>query len=157
AGVTVSFNPSSAPGTSSTVTFTAASNAALISSSVLITGTSGGITHTTNLNLTVQPPLNDFSLSADSPTMNLGGTATTSVVLTPQGVFNGMVTLSISGVPGGITASFNPNPTTSTSTLTFVASNSAPLGTHTLNLTGTSGSISHTIIIHLTVNQVQGP
>ena len=156
-GVTASFSPASASGTSSTVTFTATSSAALISSSVLITGTSGGLTHTTNVNLTVQPPLNDFSLSADSPTINLGGTATGNVVVTPQGIFNGSVTLGLSGVPGGVTASFSPNPTTSTSTLTFVASSSAALGTATLNLTGTSGSITHSILIHLTVNQVQNP
>lgn len=153
-GVTATFSPASTTGTFTVVTFTAAANASLISSAVSITGVSG-LTHSTTINLTVQPPLNDFSLSADSPTVNQGGTATGTVTVTPMGIFAGSVTLSLSGVPGGVTATFSPNPTTGASVLSIAATPTATLGTATLNLTGTSGSISHSILIHLTVNQVQ--
>ncbi len=156
-GVIATFSPASATGTFSTVAFTASSNAALISSSVLITGTSGGLTHTTNINLTVQPPLNDFSLSADSPTIVQGGSGSTTVTITPQGIFNGSVALSANGIPGGVTATFTPASTTTTSALKFTATANASLGIATISITGTSGNISHTITIHLTVNQASTP
>jgi len=157
-GVTAAFSPASGSGGSfSVVTFTAASGAALISSAVTITGTSGSLSHTTTINLTFKPPVNDFSLSADSPTITQGGSGSTTVTVTPMGIFNGSVALSANGVPGGVTATFNPSSTTTTSTLTFTATANASLGTATISIAGASGNISHTIIIHLTVNQVQNP
>jgi hypothetical protein len=156
-GVTAVFSPASTNGSFSTVTFTASSGAAVISSSVLITGASGNLTHTTSINLTVQPPLNDFALTADSPTIVQGGSGSTTVTVTPQGIFSGSVALSAGGVPGGVTAMFAPASTTTSSTLTFTATSTASLGIATISITGTSGGISHTITIHLTVNQVQNP
>jgi uncharacterized membrane protein len=156
-GVTATFSPASATGTFSVVTFTASSSATLISSQVMITGTSGSLRHTTSINLTVQPPLNDFSLSAGSPTITQGGTGSTTVTITPMGIFNGSVALSANGVPGGVTATFSPASATTSSTLTFAATSTASLGIATISITGTSGNISHTIQIHLTVNQVTNP
>jgi uncharacterized membrane protein len=156
-GVTATFSPASTNGSFSVVTFTASSTAALISSQVMITGTSGSLNHTTSINLTVQPPLDDFSLSAGSPTIAQGGTGTTTVTITPMGIFNGSVALSANGVPGGVTATFSPASATTSSTLTFTATGTASLGIATISITGTSGNISHTIQIHLTVNQVQNP
>jgi len=156
-GVTASFSPASTTGSFSIVTFSASSSASLISSQVTITGTSGNLSHTTSINLTVQTPLNDFSLSADSPTIVQGGTGSTKVTITPMGIFNGSVALSANGVPGGVTATFNPASATTNSTLTFTATSTAALGIATIAITGASGNISHTIQIHLTVNQVQNP
>jgi uncharacterized membrane protein len=156
-GVTATFSPASATGSFSVVTFTASGTAALISSQVMITGTSGSLSHTTSINLTVQPPLDDFSLSAGSPTITQGGTGSTTVTITPMGIFNGSVALSANGVPGGVTATFSPASATTSSTLTFTATSTASLGIATITITGTSGNISHTIQIHLTVNQVTNP
>ena len=156
-GVSATFSPASGSGSFSVVTFTASPGAALISSAVTITGSSGSLSHTTTINLTVQPPVNDFSLSADSPTITQGGSGSTTVTVTPMGIFNGSVALSANGVPGGVTATFNPPSTTTTSTLTFTATANASLGIATISITGTSGNISHNILIHLTVNQVQNP
>lgn len=157
AGVTAAFSPASTSGSFTVVTFTASSSASLISSQVTITGTSGSLTHTTSINLTVQTPLDDFSLSAGSPTITQGGSGSTTVTITPMGIFNGSVALSANGVPGGVTATFSPASATTTSTLTFTATSSASLGIATISITGTSGNISHTIQIHLTVNQAQNP
>jgi PKD repeat protein len=53
-GVTASFSPSSTTG-SSTLTFTASSTATTGTKAVTITGTSGSLSHSTTLNLTVNP------------------------------------------------------------------------------------------------------
>ncbi len=52
-GVTVSLNPSSTTGTTSTAIFTASSTAAIGVATVTITGTGGGLTRTASINITV--------------------------------------------------------------------------------------------------------
>jgi len=66
--------------------------------------------------------------------------------------FSGSVSLSASGLPAGVTASFSPSSTTTTSTLTLTASSTATTGTATVTITGTSGSLTHTTPVTLTVN-----
>ena len=58
---------------------------------------------------------------------------------------------SVSGLPSGVTASFSPNPATGFSTLTLAANSSVPLGTKTLTITGTSGNLTATTTLILTV------
>jgi hypothetical protein len=153
-GVTASFNPGSTT-TSSTVTFTASSTATTGTATVTITGTSGTLTHSTTISLTVNAvAAPDFSLSA-SPTsvsINQGGSGTSTITVTPVNGFNSSVSLSASGLPSGVTASFNPASTTGTSTLTLTASSTATTGAATVTVTGTSGSLTHTTTIALTVN-----
>ena len=69
--------------------------------------------------------------------------------------FAGNVTLVVSGLPSGVTASFNPNPTAGTSVLTLTASNAASLGSTTFTITGTSGSFTASTSIVLTVTPVE--
>jgi hypothetical protein len=106
------------------------------------------------------PPSNpDFSLSASPSSVSVtqGSSASTTITVNPSGGFTGSVTLSASGLPSGVTASFGTNPTTSTSSVTFTASATAATGTSTVTITGTSGSLTHTTTISLTVNaQVVG-
>jgi hypothetical protein len=153
-GVTASFNPGSTT-TNSTVTFTASSTATTGTSTVTITGTSGSLTHTTTITLTVNAAATpDFSLSASptSVTINLGASGTSTITVTPKNGFTGSVSLSASGLPSGVTASFNPTSTTGTSTLTLTAASTATTGAATVTVTGTSGSLTHTTTISLTVN-----
>ena len=96
----------------------------------------------------------DFSLSVSPSTLSItpglaGGTRT--ITVTDQGGFAGSVSLVASGLPTGVTASFNPTSTTTTSILTLTASALAPAGTATVTITGTSGSLTHTTTIALTV------
>ncbi|HLQ49952.1 MAG TPA: chitinase, partial [Terriglobales bacterium] len=66
--------------------------------------------------------------------------------------FSGSVALSVSGVPTGATASFNPASVSgSESSTLIVATGTAAAGTYTLTITGTSGSITHTSSATLTV------
>ena len=67
------------------------------------------------------------------------------------GGFSGSVTLAASGLPTGVTASFDTNPTTSSSVITLAASSSAAAGTSTVTITGTSGSLTASTAIALTI------
>src|SRR6516162_5114305 len=120
-GVTANFNPPSAT-SASTLTLTAASNAATGTVTLTITGVSGTLTHTTTLTLTVNAPVvPDFSLSASPASLSItqGNAGSSTITVNPVNGFSGSVGLSVSGLPSGVTASFNPTSTTSTSTLTL--------------------------------------
>src|SRR5262249_4013684 len=100
------------------------------------------------------PAQPNFSLSASpaSLTVKQGSSATSTITVNPVNGFSGSVALSASGLPAGVTASFNPSSTTSSSTLPLTASSTAAPGTATVTVTGTSGSLSHTANISLTVS-----
>src|SRR5205814_711474 len=115
-----------------------------------ITGTSGTQTATTMLSLGVYVPT--FTLSGvGNVDIGQGSSSFTSVWIYPQYGFNGSVTLSTSGLPSGVTASFSPNPTTGNSTLTFSASSTASLGQYSITVTGTSGSQTASVTLTLGV------
>jgi hypothetical protein len=149
-GVTATFGTD--PTTySSTILFTVASTAAVGSSTLTITGTSGSLTQTSTLTLTVAAPT--FSLYGPySLSVNQGANANSSVTVSPQYGFAGNVSLSASGLPDGVTATFSPNPTTGASTLTISASSTAAAGTTTFSITGTSGSITQSVQAQIVVN-----
>jgi len=159
-GVTAAFNPTSTA-TSSTLTLTASSTATLGTATVTITGTSGSLVATTTVALTVKAPATpNFAISASpaSLTVKPGGNGTSTITITSQNSFNSATTLSASGLPSGVTASFATNPVTppangtATSVLTLTASSTATLGTATVTVTGTSGSLVHSATIALTVS-----
>ncbi|MFZ3342674.1 MAG: choice-of-anchor D domain-containing protein [Terriglobales bacterium] len=101
----------------------------------------------------------DFSLTANPSSVSVaqGSTATSQITVVPVNGFNGTVNLSATGLPSGVTAGFSPNPTSSTSTLTFTASGSATKGTSTVTVSGTSGALTNTTTIQLTVAAGSGP
>ena len=156
-GVTATFSPNPATG-SSKLTLTASGTALTGTVILTITGTSGNLTHTTSVSLTVNaaPPSPDFSLSASPNSLSIvqgGAGGNTTIALTPSNGFNGSVGLAVtSALPSGVSAGFNPNPTTGNSTLTLAASSTATVGTVTVTVTGTSGSLTHTTTVSLTVN-----
>lgn len=96
----------------------------------------------------------DFSLSVApaSQTVVAGNSTTYTTTITPSNGFSGSVTLSASGLPGGASASFNPNPASSSSTLTVGTSSTTPAGSYTVTVTGTSGSLTHAASTSLVVN-----
>ncbi|HET7184318.1 MAG TPA: protease pro-enzyme activation domain-containing protein [Terriglobales bacterium] len=150
-GVTASFNPATAA-TSSTLTFAASGTAAIGTTVVTITGTSGSLTRQTQITLTVNPPPS-YTLSASPSSLNViqGGQSSSTITINPLNGFSGTVALSASGLPSGVTASFNPASTTGTSTLTFTAGATAVTGSVIVTITGTSGSLTASTTISLTV------
>jgi endo-1,4-beta-xylanase len=153
-GVTATFNPASTTGTSSTLTLAASGTAATGMVSVTVTGTGGGLTRATTLVLTVNAA-QDFTLSANpsSLTVNQGASAASTLSITRVGGFAGSVTFSASGLPSGVTASFNPPSTTgASSTVTFTASSAATLGSANVAITATGDALTRTTTIALTVS-----
>ncbi|HEU6447322.1 MAG TPA: cellulase family glycosylhydrolase, partial [Verrucomicrobiae bacterium] len=95
----------------------------------------------------------DFNLSASpsSLTVNGGSSGTSTITAAPFGGLNGVYTLSASNLPGGVTATFSPNPTTGSSIATLTASSNVTSGTTNVTITATSGLLSHTTTIALTL------
>lgn len=101
-------------------------------------------------------PSPDFSLSlsAGSLSVTAGGAAgTDSLSATGLNGFSGSIQVTVSGVPSGVTASpmsFSLTPGTP-QTISITAGSSAAAGTATVQFTGTSGSLSHSAPLTLTV------
>jgi hypothetical protein len=153
-GVTAAFNPNPSS-SNSTLTLTASPTAAYGVFTLTLSGTSGSLTNTTTLNLTVTQADPHFTLSAAPGAVAITqsvGSATSTISITPVNGFSGNATLVASGLPKGVTAAFNGNPATSSSAVTFTASQSAKTGTATVTITGTSGSVTANTTIALTVS-----
>jgi len=150
-GVTASFTPNPA-NSASTLTLTASSSALVGNSTTTITGTSGSLIQSTFINLAVTAsPSFTLSIMPGALTVAQAGNSASMVTVNPENGFNSAVGLSASGLPSGVTASFNPNPATTTSMLTLQASNSAPTGAATVTVTGTSGSLTQAATLQITV------
>ena len=163
-GVTAAFNPNPTSTTSS-LSLTASATATTGTSTVTITGTSGSLVATTTVSLTVNAggsPNFTIGASPSSVTVTQGSNGTSTITITSQNSFNSATALAASGLPSGVTAGFSVNPVTPapngsvTSVLTLTASATATTGTATVTVTGTSGTLSHSTTISLTVNSSSG-
>jgi hypothetical protein len=149
------------PGAATTITLTAASGAAAGSGTVTFTGTSGSLTHTASLALTVMAPpapppaAADFTLTLtpQSLTVSPGSGQTVQVTATALNGFTGTTTVALSGLPAEVTST----PTLVTlapgvpQTVTLSAGNTAAAAMANVVFTGTSGSLTHTATLALTV------
>ena len=144
-GNTATFSTSSLSASNHTV------SAAFASSSPNFAGSSS---------TTLTQSVEDFSISASptSRTISRGHSGTYTLTLTPVNGFTGNIPLSCSGAPSNTTCSVSPsqvtlNGTSSVqATVTVTAAKNATSGTRTLTLQGTSGSVTHSITVSLTVN-----
>jgi hypothetical protein len=131
---------------------TASASAVVGVANVTISGTSGFLTSTTTIALTVNTKGN-FTLSSSPSSLNLfqGASGTSTITVTPQNGFSSSVNLSASGQPSGVTVAFNPSSTTGSSVLTLTASSAATTGTFPITVTGVSGSLTSNVVVTLTV------
>ncbi len=153
-GVKAAFSPNPASSTS-TLTLTASATAAPGTVTLTIAGKSGSLTNTTTLSLTVIQADQHFTLLATPSVVTITqgvGSGASTITIAPVNGFSGNVTLTATGLPKGVTATFSGNPATSSSVVTFTASSAAKTGTATVTITGTSGSLTATTTIALTVN-----
>jgi hypothetical protein len=150
AGLTATIKPVSISGTMAAVLNVTASNTIAPGSyNVNVTGDSGSLTHTIEVLVTVPP--NDFTLSASPSTVSVAVSTNgmSTINLSSLVSFAGTVTLTLQ-LPTSVTGSL------SSSTVTLVKGgtgssvltvNAAVAGSFLVNVTGASGSLSHTIII----------
>ena len=156
-GASGSFNPASVNTSgASTLSMTTASTVAPGSYPLTITGTSGSIVHTSSATLVVTTaPQPDFSLSATPSSQSVvqGSGTTYSAKVSPVNGYTGTVSFSVSGLPTGATASFNPTSVAGSgnSTLTVNTLSTTPGGSYTLTVTGSDGTITHTTTVTLVV------
>jgi hypothetical protein len=105
-------------------------------------------------------PTPDFSITATpaSQTVTAGASTSYTTTVAASGGFTGVVAFSISGLPTGASASFNPTSVTGSgsSTISVSTSTTTPAGTYTLQITGTSGTLVHSTTVNLVVNPVGG-
>ncbi len=150
-GVTAAFSPNPTTGTS-VLTLTASSSAVAGSYAINITGTSGSLTATTNVGLTVNTA-GSFALAPSPAALQIlpGSTATDTIAITDVSPFSGNVLFTASGLPSGVTASFNTNSATITGVLSLTATSTAAAGTYNITVTGASGTLVETTTIALTV------
>ena len=158
-GVTAAFDPESAAGNSSTLTLTAAANAATGSATVTVKGTaSGQADKTATFQLKVNAPASsNFTLAVNPATLTIqqGTSGTSRVTITRRGFVLGVV-LTATGLPNGVTAVFS-NQTYNTSTLTLTASATATTGPATVTIHGrTRQIVDRTTKLSLTVNPAAG-
>ena len=140
------------PQGSTVATFTVTSGSVNTSTPVTLTAKYSGVTMTFGLTVNALP---DFSLSA-SPTeasVAAGGSAAYTVTVTGGNGFSGTVNFGMSGLPSGVTGSFNPTTVTGSgsTTLTILTTSGASLGGITITVTGTSGSLNHNTTASLTI------
>jgi hypothetical protein len=166
AGVTASFNPTSiaAPGSgTSTMTLSVGASTASGTYSITVTGSGGGNTHTTTVSLTVTTATTlDFAISSSPGSISViqGSSGTSTISTTVSGGFNSAVSLSASGAPTGVTASFSPTsivaPGSGSSTVTLTVGASTTTGTYPITVTGSGGGKTHTANVSLTVTASGG-
>jgi hypothetical protein len=154
-GATAGFNPTQITSSgSTTLTITTATSTPTGSYPITITGTSGTLTHTASVTLVVTVP-SDFTIGVSPTTRTITRASSTSYAVTigAAGPFSGTVTFTVSGLPKKVSSSFTPSSitTSGTSTLKVSANRTAPAGTYTLTIKGTSGSTSHSTTATLTI------
>ena len=101
------------------------------------------------------PPPSDFSVAASPTSGSVAAGAAVNAQITTA-VTSGSaqsITLSASGMPAGVTASFSPTSVTagSASTMTLAAAPTSLPGSYTVNVTATGGSATHSATFALTV------
>jgi hypothetical protein len=98
-----------------------------------------------------------FTISVAPPVLSVGqgGTRTSTVTIAVLAGFNDTITLSVSGLPAGATATFNPPsiaaPGSGSSALSLTAGTSTPAGTSTITITGSGGGLVRKALVTFTV------
>ena len=154
AGATAAFNPTTVTTSgSSSMTVTVAAGTSTGSYPLTITATSGTLSHTANVTLNITSP--DFSVSATPPTQTVavGSNTSYTVTVSPLAGFSGTVGFSVSGLPAGATAAFNPTTVTTSgsSSMTVTVAAGTSTGSYPLTITATSGTLSHTANVTLNI------
>jgi Domain of unknown function (DUF1929)/PKD domain len=154
-GASASFVPASVTGSgSSTLTVTTSASTPVGSYALSITGATATLSHSVSVTLSVNSA-GDFALSASPTTLQIsrGGSGSDSVAVSALQGFTGTVSLSLSGLPGRTSASWNPSTVagSGSSVLIIRVNKRARSGTYNLTITGKSGNLVHSVSLTLVV------
>ena len=160
---TDSKNSFTGSGNSQTLNVAIGASAANGAYTLTVTGTSGALTHsaTTTLlvgNATAAP---DFAIAAApaSLTVQAGNSADATATISAINGFSSSVTLSASGLPGGVTATFSSDTVTGSgsSMMTVAVAVGAAAGSSTITVTGTAGALTHSASVALDITAAVQP
>jgi len=156
AGVTAAFAPNPATGNSSVLTLTVGAAVPAQVYNLTVTGAASVGNQSTPLALTVTAAVvGNFSLTttpATSASVVQGGNTNVTVNLARTGGFTGGVNLTATGLPAGLTATFNPTSATgATSTLTLAATAGLAPGAYPIVIRGNFTGLAEQTV-NLTVN-----
>ncbi len=121
---------------------------------IVATTTSPNLSVSTTVTLVVSPAGFALSVTPTSQNVSQGNSTNYLVTSTPAAGFTDDVTFSVSGLPVDASASFSPDSVTGgagSSTLNVATSPSTPTGPYTLTISGTSGTLTHSLAASLGV------
>ena len=156
-GITIQFSPTSiaAPGAgTSTLTASVAATMAGGTYPVTVTASGGGATKTALVAINVLPPPSfSLTLSPTSLTIAPGAYGTTTASTTRTTTFNSAVSVKVTGMPAGVTASTGSisAPGSGISTLGITVGSTTSGGTYALTVTATGGGVTKTATLTLLV------
>jgi len=163
AGVSAAFAPPTLTGATLTSTLTLTTTTAATAGAAAVTVTASGTgvtaqTTTVNLTVTATAPTPTYTMAATSVSAQQGANGTSTVTLTRGAGFIGTVNLAVTGLPAGVTATFNPAAVTgTTSTLTLAVGGGVTAGNYTGVITGTTTGLANvTTNVALTVTAPGG-
>jgi len=154
-GVTATFTPASlpAPGSGSGILKLGATTKSIAGTySVTIKASGGGLAKSVSLAV-ILTPAPTFTLAAAQTQLTLPANKSTSVGLTLAGntSFKSAVSLTASGMPTGMTASFSPPavaaPGSGTSTMILSSTRRLATGTYSLTITAAGGGVSQSLLV----------
>lgn len=151
-GMSATFTPNPTFG-QTTLTLSTAASVPAGNYALTITGRAGSVVHQYPLTVIVPGPP-DFALAVPpTASVAIGSTALVPIGFTSLSSTVPTATMGITGLPGGVTGAFTPNPTFGNTTLSLTAASSAPAGTYPLVITATAGTVVHQYGLLLTVGQ----
>ena len=144
--------------TPAAVTFSASTTAQVGTYTLNVVGVSGSLSHAVNVLVQVMVSGGDFSVSVSPTPINViqGSQATSTVTVQASGTFSSPITLTTTAV-NGLSVSFNASPIpvtlagTAAAQLIVSVAGSTPTGTYTIPIIATSGSLSHSTSLAVTV------
>ncbi len=155
AGINVLFSPTTISGAygTSKITIQPAITLAAGTYPITVTATDPltGNVQTATINFVVASVATTISSTSISMTP---GSVTTATVTTAAASYTGNVVLSITGLPAGMSYSFNPSSIaggTGSSTLTILAGSSTATGSYLVTVKSTAGGVTFTMVFALTI------
>jgi len=157
-GVTADFNPRIfKPTKESILTLATSGSASLGTYTLTVAARGGGIKRIVKITLTVKerPPEPDFDIKTEPGERTLFRGESTNYTITVNAIngFSGEVSLNVTGVPAGTSASFSETSVTPTGTsqLQVTTSGDTPVGGHMLTITAKGDEKEHSAAVRLEV------